>query len=247
MIYIFLFFLIFILLIFEFDRNYYIKSNIIEYYTKNINILFTNAFYNTFYKLFYNNYKYIYDTNNLEFDNILKTNKHNLTQNYYDYNEKFNIKPAHINFNDFGEDNSYKYLIFKFNGKQIKENLQHFPIIKNIIENNRNIDTCFLSIMENTKKVPWHRGPYSGLLRYHFPIIINPSSNCYLQVMDKKLYYKNGSFLFDDTYPHKLEKNDNYLRVVLICDIQKEHPNKLFEFIHKHQMKYSNKNINLII
>ena len=34
------------------------------------------------------------------------------------------------------------------------------------------------------------------------------------------------SFIFDDTYLHKLEKLDNYLRIVLIIDI--DHPNKIF-------------------
>ena len=33
-------------------------------------------------------------------------------------------------------------------------------------------------------------------------------------------------FIFDDTYVHKLEKLDNFLRIVLIIDI--DHPNKLF-------------------
>ena len=38
--------------------------------------------------------------------------------------------------------------------------------------------------------------------------------------------------MFDDTYPHKLVKLDNSLRVILICDIENPyslfHPHKLF-------------------
>ena len=36
----------------------------------------------------------------------------------------------------------------------------------------------------------------------------------------------SDSFIFDDTYIHKLEKLDNFLRIVLIIDI--DHPSKLF-------------------
>ena len=44
--------------------------------------------------------------------------------------------------------------------------------------------------------------------------------------MGKKLYNHNP-ILFDDTYPHKLEKIDNSLRVVLIIDVMNP-----FSFLH---------------
>ena len=44
----------------------------------------------------------------------------------------------------------------------------------------------------------------------------------YLQVKERKCYWKsNSSFLFDDTFYHKLDKKDNGLRVSLICDVER--------------------------
>ena len=48
--------------------------------------------------------------------------------------------------------------------------------------------------------------------------------------MGKKLFY-DKPFLFDDTYPHKLQKNDDTKRVVLIIDI--DNPYSFFH-IHKY-------------
>ena len=51
-----------------------------------------------------------------------------------------------------------------------KQNCSKFKSIEQLLKKNHNIKTCFLSIMYDKKIIPYHRGPYNGLLRYHYPI-----------------------------------------------------------------------------
>ena len=61
--------------------------------------------------------------------------------------------------------------------------------------------------MSAKKKIPLHNGPYKGLLRFHLPLINHNPNDSYLQVEEKKLYWKPYEpFLFDDTFKHKVNK-----------------------------------------
>ena len=89
-----------------------------------------------------------------------------------------------------------------------------------------------MSIMESKKTIPYHRGPYNGLLRYHFPLVVDNNDDCYIKVLNKKYRY-NKSFVFDDTHPHTLVKKNNLFRLVLIMDIDNPHTlNFVNNFIH---------------
>ena len=72
--------------------------------------------------------------------------------------------------------------------------------------------------MEKKIKIDYHKGPYNGVLRYHFPIIVEDIDKCYLEVLNKKIKY-DSPFIFDDTFPHQLIKEDDTYKVVLIIDV----------------------------
>tara|TARA_B100001057_G_scaffold262098_1_gene262322 strand:- start:151 stop:507 length:357 start_codon:yes stop_codon:yes gene_type:complete len=100
-------------------------------------------------------------------------------------------------------------------------NVNYFPVIKQLLQSYPKIYSCFISVMEQNKYIPFHRGPYNGFLTYHFPIITNSEklNDSYLEIMGQRLY-SNQSFLFDNTYPHRLIKNNSNLRVILMCEIE---------------------------
>jgi len=214
-----------VLVLCEIDRNSMIKYTLYEYYIEGFPKKILFGIHNTIYRMY--NHHYTFDPNILKFNKFLKENRDNIKENYLNSNKNIEVV-AHTTSNMLEKDDNYKYITFQFCGKPNVENLREFPIIKKLLKENKEIQTCFFSIMKAKKNIPYHRGPYSGYLRYHIPIIIKPDT-CYIQIFDKKLDYKK-EFLFDDTYPHKLVKTDDSLRVVLICDIQ--NPYSLF-YPHK--------------
>lgn len=218
-------FLIIIICLLESDRNYLINHSIYEYYVTNFPIQILNGLHNSLNKL--HNSKIIYNPSEFQFHNYIIQFKEKLFNEY-----KRNAKETEINAHEtskmLDKDFSYKYIFFKKSNVKVSENIKRFPTIEKFLEKFSDIQTCFLSIMEKSKVIPYHRGPYSGVLRYHFPIYMENPDKCYIEVMGTKLNY-DKCFIFDDTYPHKLVKLDNSLRVVLICDF-----NNPFHFFKHH-------------
>lgn len=214
--------IILIILVFlEQDRNFIISHNFKKYYIKYFPQQIFIGLHNSLIRLISN--KSIYSVHQyVKFDSYLWKHQSLIKKQFESYHQ-LNLPKyfAHQNSHLINYDTSYWLLNFKFFNKIYDSNLEYFSVIKQLLAKNSNIKTCFLSVMEQAKFIPYHRGPYNGLLRYHFPIITNLENedDSYLEIMGKKLY-SNQSFLFDDTYPHRLIKNNLDLRVVLICDIE---------------------------
>ena len=204
----------------EIDRRIYLPFTFKSYYTSSINIY--QSIFNNLNRLLYYK-KYIHNSKNFDFDKDFKLNKKQIKKDFLHFYNKYEIMRNDQLNDHFGSDKNYKVIYLKyFKNLNI---LNKFPSIQSIINKYPNIHTCFISIMENKEKtIPYHKGTFNGLLRYHIPIIIHKKSNSYIEVLGKyQLKYKeNESFIFDDTYPHKLEKKDNYLRAVIICDVERK-------------------------
>ena len=224
------FIIILIIVLCEMDRNFMIKHKFYNYYFKHFPIQIYNGIHNSIFKLYCN--KIIYDPNKFKFHKYLIKNKINIRNEFINSNKKLQVF-AHDTTNMLKKDLSYKYVQFKIFNKIYKKNLDNFPAIQTFLTSFPNVRTCFYSIMTKPKIINYHRGPYSGIIRYHIPIIIDNPYNCYIEVLGKKKLYYNKSFMFDDNYPHKLVKKDNSLRVVLICDIDNPYSyHKLHSFLY---------------
>lgn len=220
-------FLFLILILLEIDRNYIIPHNFYSYYIQFFPKQLLFGIHNTIQRLITK--QYIYDTDKLELTGFLQKDRETILKDFYKYRNETEIM-AHTTTNMLTQDENYRYVFFKMENKLNNQNCSKFKSIEELLKKNHNIKTCFLSIMYDKKIIPYHRGPYNGLLRYHYPIVVKPNSS-YLEVMGNKLNY-SSSFMFDDTYPHKFVKLDNSIRIVLICDIENPyslfHPHKLF-------------------
>ena len=219
--------LLIILILLEIDRNYIIPHNFYSYYIQFFPKQILFGLHNTIQRLITK--QHTYKTDKMELTGFLQKNRETILKDFYKYRHESEIM-AHNTTNMLAEDKNYRYIFFKMENKLNKQNCSKFKSIEQLLKKNHNIKTCFLSIMYDKKIIPYHRGPYNGLLRYHYPIVVKPNSS-YLEVMGNKLNY-SSSFMFDDTYPHKLVKLDNSIRIVLICDIENPyslfHPHKLF-------------------
>lgn len=134
--------------------------------------------------------------------------------------------------NTFGKQQNYEVIYLKF-FKIIEKNCKLFPKLHEIIKNMDNALIIYFAIMKGKTYLKPHRAFYNGVLRYHFPIIINPNDKSFIQINGIKKYWKeNEPFLFDDTYEHFVIKDNNYTRVILIIDFLRPLP-KLLHKINK--------------
>ena len=224
-----IFVIIFFILLTEHDRNKRPKIDIKKYYNLKQIIL---GIFNSLVSIIDN--KYIFNEKKL---NIHKKFILNHNKIFYEITNAYNkyklLNPGIFDVNFKQNDNNYGYFFIKYSGYNITNNV--FPTIENIIRekeiDNEEIETCFISIINGKKNIPEHRGPYKGVLRYHYTVLSDNSKKNFLQVLNKKLYWKEKTgFLFDDTYYHKAKKETDGLRIVIICDIKRKLPFILSKF-----------------
>lgn len=81
------------------------------------------------------------------------------------------------------------------------------------------IKTAFFSILRPGKHIPAHKGPFSGILRYHLALVV-PKGRCYIRVDDSYYHWTEGAgVLFDETYEHEVYNNTDGVRIILFLDV----------------------------
>jgi beta-hydroxylase len=88
------------------------------------------------------------------------------------------------------------------------------------------VKTAFFSVLGPRKRLPEHRGPYKGVIRYHLGLKIpSPPEACGIRVGGETAHWQEGkSLLFDDTYQHEAWNDTDEDRVVLFLDIVRPMP-----------------------
>jgi len=254
LLFIIIFFIIFFIILSEKNRLSPPSTNKYKYYN-NKTLVFSGVI-NSLIKMFYK--KYIYDVNKLAVHNELKKNHKIILKEFNNVYKKGNlINPGIFNKKFKQKDTNYGYYYINFYG-YIKKNA--FPKLTSILKKYPNIQSAFFSVINGPKKIHKHKGPSSGILRYHYTLFSENTKKDYLKVKNKKLYwYEKKGFIFDDTYEHYLKKKSKGLRVSLILDIKRDLPeplnllNTLFlkyvkntTFVNKTRIKISESSHNLI-
>ncbi|MEZ5839963.1 MAG: aspartyl/asparaginyl beta-hydroxylase domain-containing protein [Hyphomicrobiales bacterium] len=80
--------------------------------------------------------------------------------------------------------------------------------------------TAMFSILAPHKKVPAHRGPYKGVLRYHLGVVVpEPAEACGIRVDKETRHWREGgSLIFDDAFDHEAWNGTDKVRAVLFVD-----------------------------
>ncbi len=121
------------------------------------------------------------------------------------------------------QDNLWKtYMLYAFGIKSYK-NCTRCPQTTRLIESIPGMKTAFFSVLMPGKRIPEHRGPYKGLLRYHLALKVpKPISACAIRVDHEIRHWQEGkSLVFDDTFTHSAWNNSNDIRVVLFLDFMR--------------------------
>jgi beta-hydroxylase len=86
------------------------------------------------------------------------------------------------------------------------------------LKNISGIQNAFFSILKPGVHIKPHRGPFSGIMRYHLGVII-PNGAVKIKIDHKEYQWSEGeSLIFDDSFQHEVWNNTNQNRVVLFVD-----------------------------
>lgn len=131
------------------------------------------------------------------------------------------------NFQDISEDqysitqdNRWKTFFLYAYGLKADKNCLKCPQTTALIEQIPGMKTAFFSILLPFKKIPEHKGPYKGVIRYHLALKVPDSfTDCGIRVGEEIRHWQEGkSLIFDDTFVHEAWNNTNEIRVVLFLD-----------------------------
>jgi beta-hydroxylase len=121
-------------------------------------------------------------------------------------------------------DDGWRLVILKFYNKEYPEVQKHFPETMRLLRNcGQDVKLAMFSVLKAHSEIKPHTGPFRGCMRYHLGLQVpQDRENCFIQVDQFKYSWKEGeSFLFDDTYVHRVINNTDEDRIVLFLDIQR--------------------------
>ena len=102
-------------------------------------------------------------------------------------------------------DNKWKTYFLYGMGNRSEENCARCPLTDATVRCIPGMKTAMFSILSPGKKIPPHRGPYNGILRYHLGLAVPEPDRCAISVGSCTRHWEVGSsLLFDDTYEHEV-------------------------------------------
>jgi len=119
------------------------------------------------------------------------------------------------------DDDRWKTFFLYGFGFRSDANCERCPATARLIEAVPGMKTAFFSILAPGKRIPAHRGPWKGVLRYHLALMVpEPAENCGIRVDDQTAHWEEGkSLVFDDSYEHEAWNETDGTRVVLFMDV----------------------------
>jgi beta-hydroxylase len=117
------------------------------------------------------------------------------------------------------DDNWKTFFLYAF-GIPSRRNCEMCPETARILRRIPGLKTAFFSILSPGKRIPVHRGPYNGVLRYHLGLKVPADrERCWIRIGDQVHLWNEGeSLIFDDSYNHEVHNDTDEYRVVLFVD-----------------------------
>jgi ornithine lipid ester-linked acyl 2-hydroxylase len=120
------------------------------------------------------------------------------------------------------DDDKWRTYIFYVYGQRFEKHCRECPETAHLLQKIPGMKTAFFSILSPGKRIPPHRGPYRGVMRYHLPLVVPQDGQCGIRVGDQTATWEEGvGIMFDDTYEHEAWNDTKETRVVLFLDIMR--------------------------
>lgn len=128
---------------------------------------------------------------------------------------------ADISAND-GRD--WRMFILKAYGVASPRNMAACPVLASIVASSPDVLSASISFLAPGKRVPSHRGPFRGVLRFYLalsmPLTPDGRPGAVLTVAGREYRLSDGDcMLWDDTYPHAVRNDSEEVRIVLLLDV----------------------------
>jgi len=118
------------------------------------------------------------------------------------------------------DDDKWLSYFFYVYGQRFEKQCSECPDTARLLRKIPGMKTAFFSILSPGKRLPPHRGPYRGVMRYHLPLLVPQHGPCGIRVGDQTATFEEGvGIMFDDTYEHEAWNDTKETRVVLFLDI----------------------------
>lgn len=121
------------------------------------------------------------------------------------------------------DDAGWKTYFFAGYGLEVRRNMESCPETARLIRTIPGMTSAMFSILAPGKRIPPHRGPYAGVLRYHLALRVpRPAGQCGIRVADEVRHWEEGrSLVFDDVFEHEVWNDTGDTRVVLFVDFKR--------------------------
>jgi ornithine lipid ester-linked acyl 2-hydroxylase len=121
---------------------------------------------------------------------------------------------------DIGSERWKSFFFYGF-GHRSDGNCARCPRTAALLAKIPDMTTALFSILEPGARLPRHRGPWKGVVRYHLGLMVPKEyEKCAIEVDGEVAHWREGkSMVFDDTFPHSVRNDTNETRVVLFLDI----------------------------
>jgi len=172
------------------------------------------------------NKPFIFDVNSVfQHNHILKNNFQDIKKEALHIYSNYDIpsmKDVDSLFSSITIEDKWKVFILKWYDDPTQNNCKNLcPNTCRLINQIPEIRCAMFSVLQPHSKIPPHRGPFTGCLRYHLALSVpKDRNNCYIRVHGQKYHWKEGEdIVFDDTYEHEVYNNTDEIRIILFVDV----------------------------
>jgi aspartate beta-hydroxylase len=122
----------------------------------------------------------------------------------------------------------WRMFVLKAYGVAVPENLSRVPKLASLVEQSPEVLSAAVSVLAPQKRIPEHRGPFRGILRFHLilqgPLAADGRPATLLTINGAPHRLAQGqALLWDDTYPHAAANESNEERIALLLDVRRPH------------------------
>ena len=123
-------------------------------------------------------------------------------------------------------DDQWKTYFLHYYGYRIAKAERECPATVSALRRIPGLQFAMFSILAPGKRIPAHKGPYAGVLRYHLGVDV--PEGCVLRIDGERRSWENGkSLVFDDSYEHEVWNHSERQRCVLFVDVERPLPGLL--------------------
>lgn len=120
----------------------------------------------------------------------------------------------------------WRMFILKAYGVEVPRNMAACPTLAALVASSPDVLSASLSFLAPWKRIPPHRGPFRGVLRFYLVLAMPTAADgrpaAVLRIEDAEHRLAGGDMLlWDDTYEHEVWNASNELRIALLLDIRR--------------------------